>query len=259
MSKVRIAVSATILGATIAMAASANAGASGSVICGLKDGGCYFRQDEISVYVSRRTDPASVQGEIRNLYERTGWENGFLGYPMISETCGLVRDGCWNDFQGGATYFSPAAGTHFVRGLIREKWGSRNWEHGTFGYPATDEFCGLRASGCGQHFELENGSIYWSPTTGAHTVQGLIKNRWAELGWEAGALGYPTSDEDPQPYGGVVQTFEGGWLAWTGGEVYGEPWPDNPALAGTRVAAPQAATPGNIQALRDAANKLRKK
>lgn len=117
-------------------------------------------------------------------------------------------------------YWSGGSGVHFVRGLIGQKFGSMGWESSAFGYPISDEFCGLLRGGCGQHFQRENGSIYWSPQTGAHRVQGLIKNRWAELDWENGPLGYPTSDEFVES-GTVFQNFEGGWLAWEGGEVYG--------------------------------------
>src|SRR5437764_1447343 len=34
-----------------------------------------------------------------------------------------------------------------------------------------------------QHF-WNNGSIYWSPETGAHATYGPIREKWASLGWE---------------------------------------------------------------------------
>ena len=34
-----------------------------------------------------------------------------------------------------------------------------------------------------------------SPSTGAHEVYGIIRDAWADNGWEAGPLGYPTSGE----------------------------------------------------------------
>ena len=97
------------------------------------------------------------------------------------------------------------------------------WERSSFGYPRTDEFCGLRNGGCGQHFQYRNGSIYWSPASGAHPVEGKIKGAWADLGWEKRWLGYPTSGEYKQD-GLVFQNFEGGWLSWNGKEVHGEGW-----------------------------------
>ncbi len=100
------------------------------------------------------------------------------------------------------------------------------WERSSFGYPRTDEFCGLRNGGCGQHFQYRNGSIYWSPASGAHPVEGKIKGAWADLGWEKSWLGYPTSGEYKQD-GLVFQNFEGGWLSWNGKEVHGEGWRTN--------------------------------
>ena len=69
--------------------------------------------------------------------------------------------------------------------------------------------------GVGKYRHYQGGSIYWSPTTGAHEVHGLIRNRWAELGWEKSWLGYPMTDEINMYDGeGRVTKFEGGELIW---------------------------------------------
>ena len=39
------------------------------------------------------------------------------------------------------------------------------------------------------------GSIYWTPSTGAWSIHGAIRAKWASLGWERSCLGYPVSDE----------------------------------------------------------------
>jgi uncharacterized protein with LGFP repeats len=44
------------------------------------------------------------------------------------------------------------------------------------------------------HFS-NDGSIYWTPSTGAWSVHGAIRAKWAALGWEGSCLGYPVSDE----------------------------------------------------------------
>jgi uncharacterized protein with LGFP repeats len=56
--------------------------------------------------------------------------------------------------------------------------------------------------------------VYWSPRTGAHEVHGLIRGRWAALGWEASYLGYPTSDEFAVA-GGRRVNFERGHITFT--------------------------------------------
>jgi uncharacterized protein with LGFP repeats len=70
------------------------------------------------------------------------------------------------------------------------------------------------------HF-TKNGSIYWSGATGAHNVQGEIRNRWAALGWERSYLGLPTSDEYAISGGGFRSDFQGGYIVYTlaGGAV----------------------------------------
>lgn len=65
-----------------------------------------------------------------------------------------------------------------------------------------------------QHFQ--NGSIYWSPETKAHEVHGLIREKWASLGWETSFLGYPLTDELTTPDGrGRYNHFQGGSIYWT--------------------------------------------
>ncbi|PRY17242.1 hypothetical protein [Kineococcus rhizosphaerae] len=60
------------------------------------------------------------------------------------------------------------------------------------------------------------GSIYHSPATGAHEVHGAILAIYAALGWEAGVLGYPTTDELRTPDGrGRFNHFERGSVYWT--------------------------------------------
>jgi hypothetical protein len=66
-------------------------------------------------------------------------------------------------------------------------------------------------------------SIYWHPlVSGGHANQigGLIRDKWGALGWEDGALRYPTTRELPtRKAGGRLNRFEGGNVYWsqTGG------------------------------------------
>ena len=75
-----------------------------------------------------------------------------------------------------------------------------------------------------QHFK--GGSIYWHPQTGAHEVQGLIRGKWAEMGWERSFLGYPTSDETTgkDPAGaGRFSLFQNGAIYWAPSADNGKP------------------------------------
>ena len=55
-----------------------------------------------------------------------------------------------------------------------------------------------------------NGTIFASPSTGAHLVQGEILRVYNEQGGPGGALGFPTADETQT--GGGPKTSGGGWI-----------------------------------------------
>jgi hypothetical protein len=87
-----------------------------------------------------------------------------------------------------------SAGAYEVHGAIRAKYLALGAEASILGYPRTDETGAPDGVGRFNHFQ--GGSIYWTPGTFAHEVHGLIRDRWASLGWERNAqLGYPITDE----------------------------------------------------------------
>ena len=87
-----------------------------------------------------------------------------------------------------------SAGAFEVHGAIREKYLALGAEASILGYPRTDETA--TPDGIGRFNHFQGGSIYWTPGTFAHEVHGLIRDRWASLGWERNPqLGYPISDE----------------------------------------------------------------
>ncbi|OYO19441.1 hypothetical protein CGZ93_13915 [Enemella dayhoffiae] len=141
-------------------------------------------------------------------------DKAILGQPTSPENCFLRDGGCFQTFERGTIYWSPATGAHWVRGAIMQKWGQQGWENGWLGYPTTDENCGLRNGGCWQGFQ--GGLIYWAPATGAWSVKGRILDAYANQGWETSRLGYPISDEIcGLRDGGCVSRFQGGLIYWS--------------------------------------------
>ncbi|GAB5900770.1 hypothetical protein OKHIL_65790 [Mycolicibacterium mageritense] len=65
-----------------------------------------------------------------------------------------------------------------------------------------------------------NGTIYSSPSTGAHIVQGEILRVYTENGGPAGQLGFPTTDEAETAggpdvaNGGWISEFQHGTITW---------------------------------------------
>lgn len=186
-----------------------------------------------------------VHDAIRAKWSEFGLEQGLLGYPLTDETPTPDGVGRFNHFQRGSIYWTPTTGAHEVHGAILGKWQDLGWEQGILGYPLIDETATPDGVGRYNHFQGQDGSIFWHPDTGAHAVYGLIKARWAELEWERGRLGYPTSDEGPTPHGfGRVSSFQGGHVYWDPPRGAYEVWPPPPArvcsssLEGTWQVAP---------------------
>jgi uncharacterized protein with LGFP repeats len=186
----------------------------GTFYCGLRDGGCFQPFQNGSIYWSRATGPQAVLGRLLISYGERAWETGSLGYPTSDGFCGLPGGGCFQPFQGGTLYWSPAAGTAITRGAVHDAWGANGWEAGWLGYPVGDATCGLSGGGCGQGFE--RGVIYWSPATAAYPMTAEMLARWDALGRETGGLGYPATDRVcGLRDGGCVQHFQNGSLYWS--------------------------------------------
>ncbi|MHC5559768.1 L,D-transpeptidase family protein [Kocuria sp. U4B] len=126
----------------------------------------------------------------------------------------------------GVVLWSQAHGAHYVhlRGAIGQKWAATGTV-ATLGWPVADEACGMAGGGCRQSFS--NGrTIYWSSAIGARIVHvnGDIARKWARLGSERGALGYPTGDRICEMAGGGCrQSFSSGhsifWSPATGARI----------------------------------------
>ena len=96
---------------------------------------------------------------------------------------------------------------------IRAKYESLGGPRGFLGIPTSEEFSAGGGRGLGMHFQ--GGSIYWSPSTGAHEVRGAIRDKWDQLRWENGPLGFPSSDEFAAGGDGRGSHFEHGSIYWT--------------------------------------------
>ncbi|WP_461056221.1 LGFP repeat-containing protein [Spirosoma arcticum] len=155
----------------------------------------------------------SVIGDIRVKWLVLGGASSFLGEPLTVELGTPDGVGRYNHFQGGSIYWTPTLGAHEVHGYIRAKWELLGWERSFLGYPVTDET--VTPDGVGRYNHFQGGSIYWTPTLGAHEVHGAIRDKWASMGWERSSLGYPISDEIDAIGGLRISKFEHGYITWS--------------------------------------------
>lgn len=135
----------------------------------------------------------------------TAAANGWIGDCITPEYS--VAGGLAQDIRNGRIYFTSGTGAQPVAGRIAGAYMNTGAAAGPLGFPRTPELGTPDGRGRFNHFQ--NGSIYWTPQTGAHPVSGDILAEWSAQGWEGGPLGYPTADEIATPgKPGKVQGFE---------------------------------------------------
>lgn len=152
-------------------------------------------------------------GIIQAKYELLG------GIAKLGEPVEKSRGEIWTFANSAIVYNEKRNSAFEIRGDIYQTWRAAGGIK--FGIPNTDELTTPDGVGRFNHFNDDTASIYWTPQTGAHTIYGDIRKRWAELGWERGYLGYPTSDEIAFADGGRANEFQNGGIYW---------WPDTGAI-----------------------------
>ena len=170
------------------------------------------------LFSSRSTGTHQVCGAILAKYQALGGPSGFLGYPVTDETGTPDGVGRFNHFSNnGSIYWTPSTGAWSIHGAIRSKWASLGWERSFLGYPITDETGTPDGVGRFNHFSSTGGwgaSVYWTPGTGAWSIHGAIRSKWASMGWERSCLGYPVSDEFGIP-GGRQSNLQRGMITYS--------------------------------------------
>ncbi|MCC3297705.1 M43 family zinc metalloprotease [Arthrobacter caoxuetaonis] len=160
---------------------------------------------------SPATGSRIVVGAINTAYTSLKGPSGSLGFPTGGES--VSAGGASQTFEKGTIYWSPSTGALAVKkGALHDVYRKNGAAAGRVGYPVTPEIP-IGRNGVYQSFQ--GGTIYWSPTTGAHLNNGGIRSAYASLGYEQGFLGYPVSGEVKIRNGGVYQSFQGGTIYWS--------------------------------------------
>lgn len=107
------------------------------------------------------------------------------------------------------TEIQGANGSIEVKQPIADKYQELGGPNGHLGDPVGEQQEGPNG---GYFVDFEGASIYWTPETDAHFVQGKIKDAWmADGGVEK--LGYPTTDEEPIA-DGLQSDFQNGHITY---------------------------------------------
>ncbi|MGY1743503.1 MULTISPECIES: hypothetical protein [unclassified Blastococcus] len=178
--------------------------------CGLPGGGCWRNYQGGAILWSKATGAHSVRGAILAKYLSMGGTFA-LGYPTNDDTAAAFGTGFYNDFQGGAIYWSPSTDTHLVRGAILDMWRSLGAQAGVLGYPTADD----EGVPGGFRTRFSGGTIYWSEATGARVIRGALLQKYEAFGGPA-KLGFPTVHDGATSSGdGAYVDLQGGSLYWT--------------------------------------------
>ncbi|OYO17716.1 hypothetical protein CGZ94_02190 [Enemella evansiae] len=132
-----------------------------------------------------------------------------IGIPRSAEY--QVSGGIAQDFTGGTVYWRDGRAV-MVYGTIGERYAALGGPSGQLGFPTRQEF-GFNG---GRVTDFGNGSIYWSPATGAQPVWSGI-NSWYRGRPPAvqSGLGLPSAvEQDAEVPGTRVQAYAGGRIYW---------------------------------------------
>lgn len=173
------------------------------------------------VYWHPTTGAHAVNNYSAQVWERNGWESGWMGYPTGGEVpvngsnpIDGELSGWVQTFQGGRVYRSPVLDgfqVASINGLILDKWLELGGPDSDLGFPIADE--AVTADGVGRFSVFQNGVVYWHPQHGAHPILGDIYSIWREEGAESGEFGYPIGDPEKYTENMANQVFEKGELA----------------------------------------------
>lgn len=114
------------------------------------------------------------------------------------------------------TLFTSASGSFQVRGAFLSSYQAAGGQQGMLGSPIGEERAVAHG---GTRQDFQNGSLWWSPSTGVQMTAFGLHSAYAANGFEAGSLGFPISGEW-NSNGGALQEFQNGTLWYKNGRVF---------------------------------------
>ncbi|QNO37038.1 hypothetical protein H4J02_11295 [Protaetiibacter sp. SSC-01] len=176
-------------------------------------GGWMQRFQSGAIYWAPGTGAVVVTGEIAQAYDRNGGPTADpLRYPTAGAT--NIANGVSQKFQNGTMYWSSQTGAWGVPGgigLDYARWGATG---SSLGFPTSGQY---QPTSAGWVQRFQNGSIYWSGSTGSQIVTGPLGEAYEAAGGPASTVGYPTAPVGDTP-GGLYQSFSGGRIYMQDGQ-----------------------------------------
>lgn len=166
-----------------------------------------------------------VRGAMNAAWDKLGSSAGSLGVPIADET--TSADVVSQKFSGGEVSWNTTTKTFSTNpaeladqlgdvsvpsnstAAIDRAWHAVGGADGPLGAKSGEEYA-VGPDGVGQNFD--RGKIFFTPATGAHTIDGEVLAKYEALGGPDGSdLGFPTANEaDGALVGSRMSTFSGG-------------------------------------------------
>ncbi|MGY1700679.1 hypothetical protein [Geodermatophilus sp. SYSU D00766] len=165
-----------------------------------------------SVWWSPATGAHDVRGAINEKYRATGGPS-YMGFPVRDDSPDRVPGVWYSNFQQGDIVWSAGTGAQVVRGAILQRWIATGASGGGLGLPTSSD----AAIPGGYVVHFQRGSVWWSPSTGAHDVRGAINEKYRATGGPS-YMGFPVRDDSPDRVPGVwYSNFQQGDIVWSAG------------------------------------------
>jgi len=182
------------------------------------------QNDQGYVYTSSgfKQLPAIPVDAIQEKYASLGGASSFLGKSTSGEMSTPTGGGLYETFQGGAIY-SSSTGVYVLNAATQAEVAATVGETDFYG-SNVQTLLGLPTSDStpvpgvpnATFTNFQGGTIYYSPSTGAHLVYGSINAQYNAIGGPASSLGLPTSEEGPTTTG-RQSYFQNGKILWSPG------------------------------------------
>lgn len=181
-----------------------------------RSGASYQNFQKGMITYHKKTGAQVMTSTMMKKWKSLGWERSIGKLPTSSMKCGLVKDGCYQNFEVGKQYWTKKTGVHFIRsGAFMNAYKGSKYEKGSLGYPTSERAKFKNIKG-GEYQNFEKGMITYSKSTGARVTTSTMMKKWKALGADKSAAKLPSGNmKCGLKNAGCVQSFQGGSIHWS--------------------------------------------
>ena len=157
------------------------------------------------------------ESQINEYYKKIGGEDSILGEVVSEEKCGLIKNGCYRQYQVGRIYWTKTTGAWDISGRIYDRWFELGTEWSILGYPISSEnSSGEQKDSNGIVYQqFEHGRIYYQSGK-TWVISEWNQDKYEEIGSGKSVLKASTSEgRCGLKNNGCYQNFEVGRMYYS--------------------------------------------